>query len=245
MDLSKHQKTFLHSGARGDIIYSLPTIKGLGGGILYIEVTGKHCVGKAIEEVDVEYFKGLLTKLDYIDDVLPWKGERVWYDLNDFRIKGGSLSYGHLAQNHLNAFNVKFDLQNEPFINRENLNKKFLSNIIINHSKRYEGCIKNWHDLKEYEEMCSFVGFEDEYENFKNLSGLNINFYKAQSYLEIAEIINASKVFIGNQSFIYSIAEGMKVNRFLSICDWVPNVGLTKNAYRNLNKGLVNIFLKQ
>ena len=33
-------KTFLHSGDLGDIIYSLPTIRKLGGGILYLDITG-------------------------------------------------------------------------------------------------------------------------------------------------------------------------------------------------------------
>jgi hypothetical protein len=30
-------KTFLHSGSLGDIVYSLPTIQALGGGVLYIK----------------------------------------------------------------------------------------------------------------------------------------------------------------------------------------------------------------
>ena len=35
-----HVKTFKHSGDIGDIIYSLVTIKKMGGGILYLDTSG-------------------------------------------------------------------------------------------------------------------------------------------------------------------------------------------------------------
>jgi hypothetical protein len=238
----KKSKTFLHSGARGDIIYSLPTVKCLGGGILYIEATGKYCIGKSIDVSDVGHFKRLLTKADYIDDVLLWCGEPVQYNLNDFRTKGGNLFYGPLIQNHLNAFNVTFDLS-KPWLEKNNYGRKYLSDIIINHSTRYPGRIKNWDVLKDYYDKITFIGFESEYYEFCKNNSLELKFYKVKSYLEIAEIILASKLYIGNQSFIYSIAEAFKIPRILSVYDVAPNCGPTYNAYDFINKNLIEKFI--
>ena len=38
--MTQEVKTFKHSGDLGDIIYSLPTIRALGGGILYLDPEG-------------------------------------------------------------------------------------------------------------------------------------------------------------------------------------------------------------
>ena len=40
----------------------------------------------------------------------------------------------------------------------------------------------------------------------------------------MASIINGSKLFIGNQTFAFSLAEGLKVNRVLELYYAAPNV---------------------
>jgi hypothetical protein len=40
----------------------------------------------------------------------------------------------------------------------------------------------------------------------------------------MATLINSCKLFIGNQSFPFSIAEGLKVNRLLEVYHLSPNV---------------------
>lgn len=233
--------TFLHSGARGDIIYSLPTIKMLDGGTLYIQTTGEFCVGEAatgITEFDVVNFKDLLIKNSYIDDVKTWNGEPIRYDLNDFRTKGGDFFNTHLAKVHLKAFGQHFNLSN-PWLEEDKYSRNHLSDIIVCHSLRYPGKIQNWEVLKEYEEKITFVGFENEHNKFCKDNNLNLKFHKVSSFLEIAEILLASKLFIGNQSFIYAIAEAFKIPRVLSVYNPAPNCGPTFNAYDFLNKELI------
>ena len=236
-------RTFLHSGARGDIVLSLPAIKMLGGGVLFIEATGVYCVfgGKPISLQEIQHFKEVFIKCDYIKDVLPYKKEIVNYNLNRFRLEK-NLTTTHLTKSHCNAFNVKFDL-NQPWLNKNDYNKKFLNNIIINHTMRYEGLITNWSDLKEFEKHITFIGHEFEYTNFIKKTKLNIQYYKVKSFLEIVEILNACSLYIGNQSFIYTFAEAMKIPRILSICPYAPSCPPTYNTSSILSKEIVSKFI--
>ena len=60
-----------------------------------------------------------------------------------------------------------------------------------------------------------------------------------------------SDVYIGNQSFFFSIAEGLKVKRLLEVCEICPNVipnGGTWGQFlttRNLGKLLNQVFDKK
>ena len=52
----------------------------------------------------------------------------------------------------------------------------------------------------------------------------NLRYLVVNDFLEMASHINSCKLFVGNQSFPFSIAEGLKVNRVLELCTWCPNV---------------------
>ena len=52
----------------------------------------------------------------------------------------------------------------------------------------------------------------------------DLRFQPVTNFLEMAGIINSCKLFIGNQSFPFSIAEALKVTRLLESYYRVPNV---------------------
>jgi len=52
----------------------------------------------------------------------------------------------------------------------------------------------------------------------------DIEYRPVQNFLELAEIIAGCKFFIGNQSFPFSLAEALKVNRVLEVYYSCPNV---------------------
>ena len=56
-----------------------------------------------------------------------------------------------------------------------------------------------------------FVGIQHEYNDFIKKYGY-VDYYYNSSLIKLAHIINGAKLFIGNQSFPYSIAEGLKKN---------------------------------
>ncbi|MNY51403.1 hypothetical protein D3C86_1869870 [compost metagenome] len=43
----------------------------------------------------------------------------------------------------------------------------------------------------------------------------NLEFYDVKDFYEMAQIIKSSKFFLGNQSFAYALADGLKVPRLL------------------------------
>ena len=48
--------------------------------------------------------------------------------------------------------------------------------------------------------------------------------YQSKNFLEMANIIKSSKLFIGNMSAVYPIAEAMKTPRLLEACPEFPVV---------------------
>ena len=212
-------KTFKHSGDLGDIIFSLPTVKALGGGVLYLDPEGgkseplvQHCDygdQTKLRAKQIENIKPLLLLQPYIKDVLYWKGEKVDYNLDLFRTK---LTFGNLADSHLAAFNLPITLRNEPWLTTK---AKTIENkpILISRSTRYHGNHGFWVGLKNNPELMKnavFVGLQKEHEIFNYTFDCNIDFVDIPSIVELAEYINGSKLFICNQGSPHTIAEGLK-----------------------------------
>jgi SAM-dependent methyltransferase len=215
------QGAFKHSGARGDIVYSLPTIQALGGGVLYLVRDSGAYIGKSMSECELSWFRDLLVGQCGITDVLPWNGEHVQYNLDKFRsIKRDN--DGHLSVAHLNAFGVSFDLSC-PWLERSKFSPKHVADIVINRSGRYSGPLR-WQELAGWIHRAVFVGFEEEWLSFKRMTGFDdLPLYKPESYVDLCNVLLGSRLYIGNQSFIYSLAEALKVNRIQEASLICPN----------------------
>lgn len=104
--------------------------------------------------------------------------------------------------------------------------------ILINRTKRSQNPTISYKFLKKYEDRIVFVGYRDEYVDFCTMFDLNIEYYKIDNFLDLAQAIKMSAFFIGNQSLAFSLAEAMKVPRVLEVCSYLPNViPCGKNAY--------------
>jgi hypothetical protein len=229
--------TFSHSGARGDIIYGLPTIKALGGGVLYIKLTAKFYKSIPMTEQDLAWFRGLLCGQDYIEDVRKWEPEiHVDYDLDKFRDASGPREeYSLLSESHLRAFDAHFDLF-KPWI--IGISPKYIADIVVNRSQRYHGPF-DWHELKNWPSSV-FVGTIDEHKEFTQMTGLGIPYYSASGYMDLARVIRGSKVFIGNQSFPYSLAEAMKHPRVAEVFPPAPNcLPQSSNGFTRLTQNVL------
>ena len=242
MGNKSHILKFKHSGKLGDIIYSLPTIIALGGGILY--VGRKRSPMNIIKGVSkprpmaakmVNQMIDLLIRQSYLSDVLPYNNESVDYDLDKYREQ--NVSRDHLALCHLKAFGVEYDLS-KPWL--ENIKPIYINEIVIQNSFEHRDASLDWQFLKGYENKCVFVGFKKEYKKFKKEIGLNINYYPIKSILELAGVIKGSKLFIGNQSLGFALAEGMKHPRVLEVCHLEPNcMPQSNNGHTILTKDLL------
>jgi len=210
---------FKHSGARGDIIYSLPAMEALGGGVLAVAIDPERYVGRPMSEKDLAQLAELLRRQPYVEDVVRWDGSEPDWDLDLFRDL--PTEGEHLARQHLDRFGVERDLA-MPWIDPGTVEPLHEADIVVARSSRYHGPM-DWAVLKPHESRCVFVGFEDEHEAFVKETGVNVGMAGPLSVLELASVIRGSKLFVGNQSFPYAIAEAMKVPRALEVCPSCPN----------------------
>lgn len=220
---------FKHSGDLGDIIYALPTIKALGGGDLYLSIT--KLVRDPINQQKINLLKPLLEAQDYITNVDLYYHQYIKYDLDQFRFfLGKTSSLYNIADCHARVFGCNKTINTIKWLN---VDKKFISKVIMHRSIRYQNGQFNWqHIVNTYKNNITFIGLEDEYISFcqqiKNAANFT-QYYKVKDFLEMAEIINAASLFVGNQSFPYSIAEGLKKDSIQETYKDVPNVIFTRN----------------
>ncbi len=219
-------KTFKHSGNLGDIIFSLPTIIALGGGKLYLSNKTPGVETRKFTDDMLEQMIELLKTQSYLSDVCRYNGEDIDYNLDKFREIFAC--YDHIARWHLKAFNAQFDLTRAWL---ENIKPIRTRDIVINDTRREGDVALDWPILSKYEDMCVFAGFEHEYNGFIKSWSLNIPRHPTKTILEFAGVIKGAKLFIGNQSLGFALAEAMKVPRILKVHHHCPScMPLSENA---------------
>ena len=233
--------TFKHSGDMGDIIYSLPTIKKLGGGVLYLDVTGgedeplcnNQCMdGKTKFNMDsFEFIKPLIEIQPYIQKVEIYKKQKIDYNLNNFRSKF-ALTKG-IVDMHTEAFDVVYDI-NESWLNVDKkvcLDKKTL----ICRSPRYQSA-HVWFESNKYnfKNKAIFVGLKKEHEYFEWTFNIKIPFHETKNALELARVIAGSTAFVSNQTFALAVAIGLGTVSIVQETDKVVPNCMYKQK-RNMN----------
>lgn len=227
---------FYHKGSLGDIIYSLPSIIFMNGGIL--------CLRK---KPHYNFLYSLLKKQDYLNDIF-YEKDVLDADLNkiinldEFRNIHKNDLNKHLIKCHLEVVKGKVDLSTSWL---SNIDPIFKSKIIINRTPRYHNKKEiKWEVLEKYKKYCLFLGTEKEYKLFLKKYKFDINYYKCKDALEIARIIKGSKIFIGNQSLCFSLAEAIKCPRILEVYYGKNNCQpQSSNGHTYLNEKLINYYL--
>lgn len=218
---------FKHSGDRGDLIYSLPAMRYLGGGTLYLD---PNPPGRAILEdgslslfnyAKIESIIPLMKEQEYVLDVKFWSGEAVEYDFDRFRSRFNLMHY-NLSDAHLELFNIPVSERNRAWL-RVKKPIKLDYEIIVARSPRYQNWRINWRALYPFiEGRAAFVGHPIEHARFQDACG-SLPYVQTNNMLELAQVIAGCNLFIGNQSSPYAMAEGMKKNCILEVCPYVPN----------------------
>ena len=102
---------------------------------------------------------------------------------------------------------------NSPYLLKINKSKKFKNCIVFMRSLRRQNKYIKFKFLNKYKNLI-FIGLYNEYLDLKKQIK-NLKFHNCKNFLEMAEIINASRLFIGNLSFGYTLAEGLKKPRLV------------------------------
>ena len=100
----------------------------------------------------------------------------------------------------------------------------FKDKIVVFRSKRYNNNMVNYSFLHGFENKLVFIGFEEEYIQFRNKFNVNMSFYKPKHFIDVACILNNCRFCIGNQTFFFAIAEALKVPRMIELYKTLPDV---------------------
>ncbi|WP_295793699.1 hypothetical protein [Mucilaginibacter sp.] len=225
-----------HSGNVGDIIYALPTIKKIH------EVTGvpvnlylrldrplpapifsntSHSMGAVM--INAKTAGKLITLLDtqdYINKTEAYSDQKIHIDLDFFRSRILPLNNANIARWCSYITGVTPELWKPWLLTQPDTS--FSDKIVLSRSERYRNSTIDYSFLKDYKNVV-FIGVKSEYEDMKK-SIPDLELFHTESFLEMAQIIAGCKFFIGNQSFPYSLAEGLKTPRILEAYYHVPHV---------------------
>lgn len=225
-------KTFRHAGDRGDLIAGLPAVRALGGGCIFIEAapyTREMLVPARWCGLD-----GLLREQPYIADVRQWKGERVDYNLNDWRAR---LFRAIANRQHTNKSLCDWQLEQYglPLTERDaawlTVKEPILAaRVVFNRTGPgrpkhhvYQNPLFPWHLVWEkYHGDAVFIGTDDEYRLFCATCG-RVPHYKTTDLHEAARVIAGADLFVGNQSACFWLAEGFKKRLVLEVWIEGPN----------------------
>lgn len=225
MDLL-NKKTFKHSGGAGDMIYALPTMKNLGGGILYLRQSNPY--NEICKLYDI--LKPLLEKQSFIHEIREYPPSEsihevvpdihIDYDLDSFR--KSSLLHQSLMKSYFDAFSLEVDY-NVPFLELDEdelimpKNKDVVDlkvgkpYVLINRTQRYRDSQFDWKPIfetivGEYKTAIYFVGLKDEYLDFVNNIGF-CTWIPTNNMLDVARLIKFSDKLYCNQSVALTIAQ--------------------------------------
>lgn len=176
--------------------------------------------------------KPLIESQEYIESFEVWNGQKFDIDIDLTRdskwcpMPAGLIHhYAWSLYPQLSCdlskkwLNFKTDYGNEDYSRCLN----FIDKIIINRTSRYTNPYISYFFLKKYLDIIIFVGTDNEYEDFNNEWQIEIPRLEINDFLELGKILSVCKLFIGNQSMCWHIADSLKIQRILELCPQFPN----------------------
>jgi len=199
-------------GDYGDIVYALPTIKAMGGGVIVLG----PCRGPRLQNTREPMTRKrasqiipLLNAQDYVhgafygefqDDMIDFEPARRWH-MPPIATIGQSLA----------------DRTSLWFLNKDGLwrekwlacQPKRVAAVVMNRTSRWHGSFDWKRTVQMFKDDCVFVGTKDEHDAFVKEFG-EVPYQRTRDLLELASVVNGADIFVGNQSVAYAIAEGLK-----------------------------------
>lgn len=169
----------------------------------------------------------LLLYQEYIEDFREWKGESVDYDMDLLRQCDTTMPYGSINRWPFYLWpEMSCDLSKKSldvslsFFASIPMHKK----ILINRTERYNNMLIGYTFLKKYGDNVIFIGLPSEHELFCRQNDISIPLLPVSNFFDLGVALNTCKLFIGNQSMCFQIAEHLKIPRILEVCKQLPNV---------------------
>lgn len=223
---------FKHSGNAGDIIYALPAMRALAKDLplairLKVDVPAHY--GKRPHPLgNVTFNRRMFDMLQPLLMAQPGvascevyrEGDRVDYDMDAMRAYPFPQHSGHIARWYFLTFAVNADL-GRPWLQAQP-DTAFSDSIVLARSQRYHAPLIDHAFLAAYPRVV-FIGVDVEFEEMRRKIP-HLEHHRVDNFLQMASVIAGSRLFIGNQSFPFAVAEALKVRRLLEVCHLCPNV---------------------
>jgi hypothetical protein len=166
-----------------------------------------------MSEAKVNRVRPILEMQDYITSV-EWSNVPVNYgNLNGFRDHG---HHGNLADMHLATHGLDWIHRQARWLTVDNPASPY--EVIVHRSERYNNAGFPWKRIVDtYKGRIGFCGFPEEYLVFIESFG-EIPFIRADNFLDLARIIEGSKLFIGNMSSPCAVSHGLHHDMIMEIC---------------------------
>lgn len=231
--IDEDEISFSHSGHAGDIIYSIPAMYELAAGRkinLYLSLyqpnrdftkNMRHPNGNVmLTEKSVELFAPLILSQPQFKRCEALTDQKIDYDLTAFREFPFDYRMGSITRWYFLTYGITRDLSKAWL--QVTPNTLFSDAVVIARSSRYRTPMIDYSFLQKYPKLV-FVGMPDEYADMKKQLPHLVH-QPVPDFLELAAVIAGSNLFIGNQSFPFSLAEALKVRRVLEVFPQCPNV---------------------
>lgn len=224
---------FSHSGHTGDVVYAMPAMFALAKGRkinLYLRLNQpalaftkkmRHPNGNVmLTQKSVQLFNPLMSAQPGIHHFGALGDETVHYDLSKFMSFPIDFRMSSITRYFLLAFGVSYDLH-QPWLH-VNPDTSVNDAVVLARSSRYRTPGIDYRILQDLPRVV-FVGLPDEYEDMRTQVP-NMEYRPVSDFLELAQVIAGSRLFIGNQSFPFALAEALKAKRMLEVFYQIPNV---------------------
>jgi hypothetical protein len=222
-----------HSGHLGDVIYSLAAIKAaatnwqekityyLHQDVPLLTINDAGFARPAITKQYAEFIKPLLEAQPYVEECVIFTGASftvpVDMNLDRFRHLPVNFDLGHLPLHYMHLCGHFFDYAKPWLTIREEDKKSFFKNkIVLGRSTRNIDPNIDYSVLKNLKEDLVFLGSDDEFEIMKRALP-RLEHVKVSTAYELACVIASCKLYIGNSSFNFAVAEGLKKNRLFEM----------------------------
>lgn len=222
--------TFIHSGDVGDVCYCLPAMRAACHGEKFRLLLGNLIhVRRDFDPDWAESLAKLIRIQPYIEECRYWKTGDKWdFNCDVFRqyLIQGWRKGKTIASYACDSMNVDYGCTNHPWLWIDEPWCVDGCPVVVNRTNRYNNHTFPWVTVyNKYRGRMVFIGLEQEHARFCDTIG-PLPYCKTSNLLEAARMIAGAKLFIGNQSVCYAIAEGLKQNtvqeadRRLPDCVW-------------------------
>jgi hypothetical protein len=234
---------YKHSGAFGDLIYSLAIAKHFGPGRFYLHLEQLNWIGQyyygsppnpfhqgRLTSEDFKYMETFMLAQDYITDFQPMsKSAEITHNLDKFRPLFVSHP-GNYVDIYATAFGISDPkilqaLRNTPWL-KASPKREQARSVVINRTARWcprilSGQWDQWRS-EGVEDASIFVGLPEEHREFQKSTGWLIPRADTPTMLDLAQLISGADLFIGNQSVALSLAIGLGKTVYCEARDDLP-----------------------